>query len=125
MILGAEARYTFEVNGTRGAVAWDFERMNELQLFLPDGTEEHNGPVLIQSGPQHPFYASFYPGPALSMSYDDLKMIETFQFLRSVAEGKQGEPGFAEALAVAEVQDAMERSWASERWEDVKRLSDA
>ena len=25
----------------------------------------------------------------------------------------------------AEVQDAMERSWASERWEDVKRLSEA
>ena len=53
------------------------------------------------------------------MSYEDLKLIEAFQFLRTVAEGKQGEPGFAEALAVAEVQNAMERSWASERWEDV------
>ena len=54
----------FELNGTKGALKWNFERMNELQLFLPDGTEEHDGPVLIQSGPQHPFYSSFYPGPA-------------------------------------------------------------
>jgi predicted dehydrogenase len=125
VVKGPRCEMAFELNGTRGAMKWNFERVNELQLFLPNGTEEHNGPVLIQSGPQHPFYASFYPGPALNMSYEDLKVIETFQFLRSIVEGKQGEPGFAEALAVAEVQDAMERSWASERWEDVKRLSEA
>ncbi len=125
VVKGPRCEMAFEMNGTRGALKWNFERMNELQLFLPDGTPEHDGPVLIQSGPQHPFYSAFYPGPALSMSYEDLKVIEVFQFLRSVAEGKQGEPGFAEALAVAEVQEAMERSWASERWEDVKRLADA
>ncbi len=125
VVKGPRCDMAFELNGTRGALKWTFERMNELQLFLPDGTEEHDGSVLIQSGPQHPFYASFYPGPALNMSYEDLKVIEIFQFLRSVVEGKQGEPGFAEALAVAEVQDAMERSWASERWEDVNRLADA
>src|SRR5205807_6802411 len=101
---GPRCEMAFEVNGTRGALAWNFERMNELRLFLPDGTAEHDGPVLIQSGPQHPFYAAFYPGPAISMSYEDLKAIEAFQFLRSVAEGKQGEPGFAEALAVAAVE---------------------
>jgi predicted dehydrogenase len=123
VVKGPRCEMAFELHGTRGALKWNFERMNELQLFLPDGTEEHDGPVLIQSGPQHPFYSSFYPGPGLSMSYEDLKIIEAFQFLRTVAEGKQGEPGFADALAVAEVQDAIERSWASERWEDVHRLS--
>jgi predicted dehydrogenase len=120
VVKGPRCEMAFELNGTKGALKWNFERLNELQVFVPDGTPEHDGPVLIQSGPQHPFYASFYPGPALSMSYEDLKVIEAFEFLRSVAEGKQGEPGFAEALAVAEVQDAMERSWGSERWEDVE-----
>ena len=125
VIKGPRCEMAFELNGTKGALKWNFERMNELQLFLPDGSDEHDGPVFIQSGPQHPFYSFFYPGPGLSMSYEDLKIIEAFQFLRSVAEGKQGEPGFAEALAVAEVQDAITRSWASERWEVVNRLSDA
>lgn len=119
---GPRCEMAFELNGTRGALKWNFERVNELQLFLPDGTEEHNGPVLIQSGPQHPYYASFYPGPAQNMSYEDLKIIEARQFLQSVATGKQGKPGFAEALAVAEVQDAMERSWASKSWVDVEKL---
>ncbi len=119
---GARCEMAFEINGTRGAIKWNYERMNELELFLPDGTVEHDGPVLIQAGAALPWYSSFYPGPANSMSYDDLKTIEAFQFLKSVVEGKQAEPGFAEASSVAAVQDAIARSWASERWETVEKV---
>ena len=62
------------------------------------------------------------PGRAVGLGYDDLKAIETFHFLQSIAEGRQGEPGFNEALAVAEVLAAVERSWASDRWERVRGL---
>lgn len=124
VVKGPRCENAFELNGTRGAIKWNFERLNELELFLPDGGEPHNGPVLIQAGPQHPFYAAFYPGPAQSMSYEDLKVIEAHQFLQAVATGVQGEAGFAEALAVAEVQEAMARSWDSGRWEDVAPLGD-
>jgi predicted dehydrogenase len=120
---GPGCEMAFEINGTQGAIKWNYERMNELQLFLPDGTPEHDGPVLIQAGPGHPGYSAFYPGPANSMGYEDLKTIEAFEFLKSVVEGKQAEPGFAEALKVAAVQDAVARSWASERWETVEPLS--
>jgi predicted dehydrogenase len=120
VVKGPRCEMAFEINGTQGAIKWNYERMNELQLFLPDGTDEHDGPVLIQAGPAHPGYSSFYPGPGNSMSYEDLKTIEALQFLKSVVEGKQAEPGFAEALNVASVQDAIARSWASERWENVE-----
>jgi hypothetical protein len=55
----------------------------------------------------------------LILGYDDLKVIEMYNFLCAVATRKQGEPGFREALAVAQVQQAIVRSWASERWETV------
>jgi len=119
---GPRCEMKFEINGTLGAIKWNYERMNELSLFLPDGTDEHDGPVLIQAGPAHPGYSSFYPGPGNSMSYEDLKTIEAFEFLKSVVAGKQAEPGFAEALHVAAVQDAILRSWSSERWETVENL---
>jgi hypothetical protein len=111
----------FELNGTRGAIGWNFERMNELQLYLPEEDGTRDGHVLIQAGPEHPLFARFNPGPAVSMSYEDLKLIEDYLFLNSIAEGQQGEVGFAEALAVAEVEDAIQRSWQSERWEPVRR----
>ena len=122
VINGPGCEMAFELNGTRGALKWNFERMNELQLYLPDSATGQSGTTLIQSSPDHPYYVQFYTGPAISMSYDDLKLIEAMEFLSSVASRKQGEPGFKEALAVAEIQDAMQRSWTSERWEEVQSL---
>ena len=122
VIKGPGCEMAFELNGTRGALKWDFERMNELQLHLPDSATERDGTTVIQSSPDHPSYVQFYTGPAISMSYDDLKLIEAVEFLNSVASRKQGEPGFKEALAVAEVQEAMQRSWKSQCWEEVRSL---
>ena len=54
-----------------------------------------------------------------------MKVIEIAQFMESVMSGEQGEPGFAEALAVADVNAAMMRSWDSDKWEDVTSLKKA
>ena len=118
VIQGTKCQMAFEIHGTKGAVRWDFERMNELQLFSVDSP--HDGFVTLQSGPAYPGHAHFNPGPAVGLGYDDLKAIETFHFLRSIAAGRQGEPGFNEALAVAGVLTAIERSWSTDRWETVQ-----
>ena len=54
----------------------------------------------------YPGHGHFNPGPALGLGYDDLKVLETYHFLQSIAEGRQGEPGLNEALAVAGVLSA-------------------
>ncbi len=45
--------------------------------------------------PEHQEYAHFQPGPALPMSYDDLKAIEAHLFLESVLDGRRREPARA------------------------------
>ena len=122
IIKGPKCQMAFELNGTKGALGWDFERMNELDLYLPDESAAHDGPVRIQSGPEHPFHGQFYPGPALGLGFDDLKLIEVYQFARSIVDGRQGEPGFAEALEVSSVQEAIQRSWETESWQDVRSI---
>lgn len=119
---GHGCEMAWEVDGTRGSLKWNYERMNELTAHLPDGTPAHDGHTVIQAGPAHPHFAAFYPGPANSMSYDDLKLIEAYEFLKTVAAGRQGHPGFSDALAVAEVLSAIERSWTSRTWEDVRPI---
>jgi len=116
--VGPQARYAFEVHGSDGAVAWDFERMNELALFLPLENGDR-GYARVVMGPQHEPFARFQPGPGLSMGYDDLKVIEASLFLESIVTGEQHEPGVREALAAAKVVAAMERSSASGLWETV------
>jgi predicted dehydrogenase len=119
VIWGPDCQMAFEVHGTGGALAWDFESMNELRLAIRNGDEAQGGYRRVLSGPEHPFHANFNPAPANGLGYEDLKVIEAYQFLKSVAEKKQGQPGFREALAVATVQSAIQRSWQSERWENV------
>lgn len=119
VINGPKCEYTFELNGTEGALKWNFEQMNELHVQFRSKNDAEDGFTRIVSGPAHPFHHYFNPGPGIGLGYDDLKTIEAHQFLKSVAERQQGQPGFEEALAVANVQRAVQRSWESERWEAV------
>ena len=122
VIKGAQSHLAFELNGTKGALSWDFLRMNELEAFLPDEDAAHNGTIRIRSGPELPFHRAFYPGSGQGLGFDDLKLIEAYQFSQWITEGRQGEPGFAEVLAVAGVQDAIMRSWETGGWEQVRSL---
>ena len=120
VINGARCDMSFEIHGTEGAIKWNMERMNELQLQWRnhENTSEEGYKTLL-SGPAHPFHQHFNPGWGVNLSYDDLKVIEAHNFLQSVANGVQGEPGFKEALDVAHVQHTIMTSWESGRWEQV------
>jgi predicted dehydrogenase len=113
-----------EVIGTRGALAWDFQRMNELRVHRGE-TGPDGGYVTVPAGPGHGEYARFQPDAGISMSYDDLKVIEAYRFLQSIADGRDRSPNVLDALAVAEVLDAMDRSCATGRWERVRELAEA
>lgn len=121
-IFGPKCEMAFEINGTAGAIRWNFERMNELELYLPDQANTHDGYTNLIGGPAFPFHGRFNPGDGIGIGYEDLKCIEAYQFLQSIVDGQQREPSFASALALANVQSAMIRSWASETWEVVDHL---
>ena len=122
-MVGPHNQMAFEVYGTKGSLAWNFETMNELQVFLSGSHRAHDGYVTVLSGDRYPFHGRFMPGDANSIGYEELTVIEAHQFLTAVAAGEQHEPGFREALRFVEVQDAVLRSWDSGSWEDVRPLS--
>jgi len=123
VIQGHKCQFAFELEGTGGALSWDFERMNEMQFFCPDNDKVHDGCTRIVSGPQHGCHARFNPGAGVGLGYEDLKTIEAYQFLKSVTDQRQGEPGLTEAVRVAEVLAAIERSCDSESWQQVSSIS--
>jgi len=119
VINGPQCQMAFEIHGTKGALSWDYERMNEISVSLSSGSASSHGYTRILSGPEHPFHSHFNPGPGNSLSYDDLKTIEAYQFLKSVAERRQAAPGVQEAWQVANVQSAFVRSWETAAWTDI------
>ncbi|MEV6181504.1 Gfo/Idh/MocA family oxidoreductase [Streptomyces sp. NPDC052015] len=117
--VGEQNNYGFEVHGTRGAVFWDFRRMNELAVSR--GTTYQDQPVsTVYVGPGAGEFGAFQPGAANAMGYDDLKVIEAYHFLRSVSEGVPYGATLADAVRSAAVLDAMTRSAESGAWADVR-----
>lgn len=116
--VGEQNNYGFEVHGTKGAVFWDFRRMNELGVSR--GTTYQDQPVsTVYVGPGDGEFGAFQPGAANAMGYDDLKVIEAYRFLRSVAEGVPHGATLQDAVHSAAVLDAMVRSAESGAWVDV------
>ncbi len=120
-IVGPQSQMAFEVHGTKGALSWNLETMNEMKLFLVD-EEFHDGYQTVYSGERYPFHGNFVPGDANAISYEDLKVIEGHEFLTAVASGVQHEPGFNEAIDYVSVQSALVKSWDSGSWEDVSSI---
>ena len=98
-------------------------RDDERAPVVPHQGTAARGYTTVYSGDRYPYHGNFVPGDANPIGYEDLKVIEEFEFLSSVANERQHEPGFAEAIDYVSVQDAMLRSWQSEKWETVERLS--
>jgi hypothetical protein len=64
---------SFEITGTKGAIRFSQERMNELLLYRGDGAK--SGFTRIETGPDHPPYGNFCPAPGHHIGFNDLKVI--------------------------------------------------
>jgi predicted dehydrogenase len=123
-IVGPESQMAFEVYGTRGALGWNLEKLNELQLYLVED-EPHSGYRTVYGGDRFPYHGHFVPGSANGIGFEDLVVIEDYEFCRSVAAGRPHRPGFAEALEWVSVQAALLKSAESGAWEPVASLREA
>ncbi|MFK4107974.1 Gfo/Idh/MocA family protein [Streptomyces sp. NPDC002176] len=116
--VGEQNNYGFEVHGTEGALFWDFRRLNELRVSR-GGTYQDQPVSTVYVGPGDGEFAAFQPGAANAMGYDDLKVIEAYRFLRSIAQGKPYGATLTDAVRAAGVLDAMTVSAADRGWVDL------
>ena len=99
-----------EVNGSLGSVAFDFERMNELEFHdatLP-GAEQGWTRILVTES-DHPYMSAWWP-PGHIIGYEHTFTHELRDLLQAVGTGADPSPSFADALQVQFVLDAVERS---------------
>ena len=106
----------FEVTGTKGTIAFDQERMNEIQLFTTGSARGHSGFKTILSGPAHPHYAPFCPAPGHHLGFNDMKTIEVRAILDALSGGPKFMPDFSEAARIQAAVDAIVTSARERRW---------
>ena len=119
---GRKMQLAFEVAGTRGAIAFTQERMNELLLYPADGARGRRGFTRIEAGPDHPPYGKLCPAPGHQLGYNELKVIEVAELLDAYTGGPPAHPDFEEGYQVQRTVDAVRTSAAERRWVDVASL---
>lgn len=111
----------FQIYGSKGSVAWNLERMNELEVY--DRTEPSASQgfktIMVTEG-DHPYVGAWWP-PGHIIGYEHTFVHALWDFLRCLEEDRMPEPSFRDGVKVQAVLDAVERSAKSRRWEMVGR----
>ena len=108
---GTATEFGFEAYGALGALRWNIQRMNELEIYetCDDGLD---GFRTVRIGPEHPIHGDYVPRRGHSVGFNELKAIEIAGLLTALAEGRSPEPSMEDALSVARIVDAVPlRRW--------------
>jgi predicted dehydrogenase len=109
----------FEINGSRGSLAFDLERMNELELYLESDPAGRRGfRTILVTESDHPYVEAWWP-PGHIIGYEHTFTHTVFDLLEGVADGRSPRPDFEDGLRNQRVLEAMERAAAQRRWVDV------
>jgi predicted dehydrogenase len=115
LALGRRNAFQWEINGTNGSLAFDMERLNELQVFREDGDRARGFRTVLVSEENHPFWEHWWP-PGHIIGWGDTFVHELHHFLGAVAGEHEVAPHgatFEDGYRAAEVCDAIVRSGES------------
>jgi predicted dehydrogenase len=116
---GNQNRNGFEINGTKGSVRFDFERMNELDFYdatAPRATQGWTN-IMATHGADHPYVANWWPDAHI-VGYEHGFVNQAYDILKVLAgqEPTVPLPDFEDAYQTQRVLEAamlsaQEKSW--------------
>jgi predicted dehydrogenase len=108
-----------EVNGSRGSVYFDLEKMNQLNYYNVDDPADVPGFRTIQVNEGcHPYIDHWWP-PGHGIGYQNTFVNQYADFLLAIANDTVPEPGFEVGWKNQVVLDAVTRSIAQDGWENI------
>ena len=100
----------FEIYGSKGSLAFNLERMNELQYYNRDDPENETGfRTILVTESTHPYVESWWP-PGHLIGYEHEFVHAVVDFVRAIQSGESIAPSFADGLKTMGVLDAGLRS---------------
>lgn len=111
---GRKNALRIEISGSRGALAFDLERMNELQFY--DATLpplEQGFRTILVTEHDHPYLAPWWP-PGHMLGYEHAFSNQVHDFVTGIAAGEPASPSFEDGLHLQRVLDAVQQSSAAD-----------
>ncbi|MEW6305906.1 MAG: Gfo/Idh/MocA family oxidoreductase [Verrucomicrobiota bacterium] len=115
--LGRKNHITFEINGEKGSLYFDFEDMNRLKFFSSGDAQHRRGftDIIVTDRDTHPYAKNWWP-PGHIVGYEHTFANTFADFVAAVVQGKSVQPTFEDGLRNQRVLEAVEQSARSKRW---------
>ncbi len=112
----------FEINGSKGSIAFNLEKMNELQFYSRDDEDHIQGfrEIIVNEG-SHPYMGAWWP-PGHIIGWEHTFVHEIKDFLEAAAGNRKVSPDFKEGVKVQAVLEASSESARSGRWRKVPKV---
>jgi len=116
MALGRKNYNRFEINGSRGSVAFDMERMNELEVYLESDKPHVRGfRTVMATDPSHAYFKNWWPAGHI-IGYEHTFIHTVYDLLEAIADRKVPTPNFEDGVRNQRVLDAIEKAAVKRRW---------
>ena len=116
--LGRKNGIQFEINGSKGSLAFDLEDMNRIKYYNEADAADRRGfrDILVtQGGGVHPYVGNWWP-PGHTIGYEHTFVHTIADFVNAVVDRRPVQPTFEDGLANQIVLDAVEKSAKTRRW---------
>ena len=119
---GHRCTNAFEINGSKGSVKFDFERMNELEVYFTDDADDVQGfRRVIATDPAHAYMDAWWPA-GHTIGYGQTFTHEVVELMNAIAEDRQPVPNFVDGVKCQAVLEAVDRSIDEKRWVSISEM---
>jgi predicted dehydrogenase len=109
----------FEINGSKGSVAFDLERMNELEVYFEaDPVASRGFRRVMVTEPEHPYIKAWWP-PGHIIGYEHTFVHTVYELLEAMADRRVPSPSFVDGVRNQRVLDAVEMAAQTRAWVSV------
>lgn len=117
MATGRKNYNSFEINGTKGSISFNLERLNELEVYFRDDDSGVQGFRTINvTDSMHPYANHWWPAGHI-IGWEHSHTHNVVALLEGIRTGVNPSPSFEDGFRCQAVLDAVERSAASRTWE--------
>jgi predicted dehydrogenase len=116
MSAGRKNALSFEINGSKGSLRFELERLNELNIYFTDDAEDLQGfRRIIVTEPSHKYIKQWWPSGHI-IGWEHTFIHQYYEFLKAIAEDYKPSPNFYDGMKSQEIVEAISKAELEKCW---------
>jgi len=106
----------FEVNGSKGCVRFNLERLNELEVYFAEENKKTMGfRTIMVTEPEHAYISHWWPQGHI-IGWEHLFIHQYYEFIKSIVQDYDAKPDFYDGMINMQVIEAVQKAAEEKTW---------